>query len=305
MKKRWAAALSALLLAAGAAAAEGRTVFVNPLAGKVYHCAKECATMDSSLWPGMMEFSAEGFAASAFAGFRKCGVCYSEIESFKSPAGFGQMGEEGLFYPIWQPEDEEPWRERRAAERTADLNHDGLPDRIEIAITPDEEGKTNEELVDGVSIAVAKVYLGKAEGGYEETARFVSRDYNGSHVGNGTLALVRRDGLDYLMDCDFYVIMGEGDYGFTVYWLEDGMGISVMDRRMVSFAAGEGGPQDGSGAPAGAEETLPAFREAMERWTAESELLISAHVDLPPVICAEGEHHPITEVTDAVFTMEW
>ena len=124
----------------------------------------------------------------------------------------------------------------------ADLNHDGIPDRIEVSIAPDEEGKSAAELVDGLSLGFIKVFAGKPDGGFEEDPGFVSRGVNGAHVANGTLMLVRRDGQDYLLYCSFYGIMGEADYAYTVFWLQDGMGVTVEDRRFASFALPGGEP---------------------------------------------------------------
>ena len=281
-------AILALLLASAActALAAERTVFVNPGAGRLYHMARHCPAGGEP--DKMVEFSAAQFALSEYAGYRRCERCFGVGENLGAPLSFGQLGAQGLHYPLWQPEDsQEPWAERVAAVLSADLNHDGIPDRIEVSIAPDEEGKSAAELVDGLSLGFIKVFPGKPDGGFHESPAFVSRGVNGAHVANGTLMLVRRDGQDYLLYCSFYGIMGEADYAYTVFWLQDGMGVTVEDRRFASFALPGGEPAN----LPGRDEVLPAYREAMENWTAEAKLLLSAHAELGTE-AAEGESAP-------------
>ena len=264
-----------LCLPAAYAPAAERTVFVNPGGGRLYHMARHCPAGGDP--EAMMEFSAAQFALSEYAAYRRCESCFGVGENLGAPLSFGQLGTQGLHYPLWQPEDsEEPWKERVAAVLTADLNHDGIQDRIEVSIAPDEEGKSAAELVDGLSLGFIKVFAGKPDGGFEEDPGFVSRGVNGAHVANGTLMLVHRDGQDYLLYCSFYGIMGEADYHYTVFWLQDGMGVTVEDRRFLSFAM----PGEDTAALPGRDEALPAYREAMESWTADAELLLSAHTEL-------------------------
>ena len=292
-------ALALLLPLAASAAAESRTVFVNPAAGKVYHKARECEAVPRVYWAAMTEMTAGGLYASEYGSYRKCGVCFGEVESATAPMAVGQIGEQGLYYPMWQPDGlEQPWQERVVSSTDADLNHDGLPDRVDICVFPDEAGRGAAELVDGPSLGFVKVYLGCEGGGWAEEARFVSRGVNGAHVANGTIALVRRDGEDYLLDADFYAAMGTADYSYTVYSLRDGMGISVLQTRSTAFST------DGS-APVlpDAGEALPAFRAALEAWLPQSRVLLSAHADLPALV-AEGEgRHPLEEVTGPVWRL--
>ena len=271
---------------ARAPAAE-RTVFVNPAAGRVYHMARHCPAGGAP--EEMREYSLPAFALSDCAAYRRCGVCFGAMESLSAPLSFGQLGTQGLYYPLWQPEGA-AWRERVEAELSADLNHDGLPDRVQLVLFPDGgEGTRAEDLIAADSLGFVKVFRGLAGGGYEEEPRFVSRGLNLARVANGMILLVRRDGADYLMDCGFRAGRDGTDLQYTVCWLQDGMGVTVEDRRFASFA---GAGDAGAAAP---------FREAMARWTGDARLIVSAHAELGAGVAGEETAEPVLET---VFGLE-
>ena len=264
--------LCALMLYAPALAENGRTVFVNPHAGKQYHAVLQCPSVQAALWQGMQEMDVYSFAASDYAGYRRCTVCFGELEDLNSPLAVGQLGENGIYYPLWQPSDTaEDWQERDALEETVDLNGDGTADRAVLCVFPDGEG-TPEELIAGGSMAFLKVFIGAGDGTAGEEASFVSRGFTQARAGNGLLFMTRRGEAVFLVDCSFLVRREKADFEYTVYRLKNSLGISMADRRTIRFDRET------------KEEKLAPFGTALFRWTDGAELLLCLQNGFSPSV---------------------
>ena len=276
-----------LLCIAGTASGQGRAAFVNPLAGRAYHAVRRCSSMRSALWEGMTAMTPAMLMHSPYGGYPKCEFCFSETEQLGSPIPYGQLGEEGVFYPLWQPEDlQTRWTERRIGEFPADLNHDGLPDRVEVYVYPDDPDKSPEQIVQDGGVAFFKVFLAE-----DSEARFVSRGVSDVHVANGTLLLCRAEGKDYLLECSFYQGQGEGTYRYTAFWIDDALGIVQEEKKAFDFRTGEAGADDKR---LSREEILPAFRDGLNHWAAGAVLLASADAD-HGVALAQASASPVLD----------
>ncbi len=285
-----AALLLAALLPAAASALPGRTVFLLPEGGRV-HAARRCPQVPEGRREDLLEFSADGFSVSEAAGRPLCEACFGEMERPSTPLSFGQIGENGLFYPLWQPEDGETrWEERTAGAVYADLTHDGLPDRIETVVFPDEPGKDAAAVVDGAGLGFLRVFPGLPEGGFADEARFVSRGVSGAHAGNGTFLLARRDGGDCLVFCDFYRGQGTATDVFTAFWLSPS-GVSQEEALRAEWETGRGEAEEA------------AFLSAFDPWTEDAETLILAHADAEAYV-AEGDVLPAKEALAAIRKTE-
>ncbi len=290
-------------LATNIATAEGRAVFVNLQGGQKVHFQRHCETLGKDAWASMQELSQEEFSVSGYNGYLPCEVCCGNENPVTSLSGLGQWGIEGAFYPLWKMEGKD-WKECVASERYVDLTHDGFADRLEILVFPDEQGRQPEEIMNGTGLAFVKVFAGKDDGSFAEIPLFISRGYTGAHAGNGILLLLKKDGKAYLVNCDFYEGMGEGNYGYSVYWLNDGTGISVVEERKVQFRMKEGAAEGSMQLPL-RDETLPAFWKQLRSWIGTAEVLINAHTEMPPIIADWDTNRPAIDIINEVSSWDW
>ena len=270
----WLLSLLVLLGCFAACAEDGRTVFVNPASGKKYHAVQHCISLLPALWDGMQEMSVYDFASSDYSGYRRCEYCFRELEDLNSPLDVGQLGADGIYYPLWQPDDGTVWEERALTQLTADLNGDGLNDKIGLYLFPDGQGTVGERLASGAMVFL-KIWIGLGENRYYPDVSFVSRGLTQARAGNGTLLLVRKNGENYIVDCNFLIRRGQASFDYTVYQLKNKLGISMTERRSVSFDAGT------------QESVLPDYLSALKRWTDGAGILMSVEAGLEPVLAGD------------------
>lgn len=156
---------------------------------------------------------------------------------------------------------------------TADLNHDGWDDRIDIVSNTWPWEHTLEENVanDG---AYLKVYLGYGIG-YEKEAVYTSNLVADSHASNGTYVLTEKDGKDYLLYSTFWQGHGEASYSYEVMYLHD-TGSITYDAYAVEFITD---PYHGRWlSEPHREDVIPELKNRMEAWIKNGEILISYDV---------------------------
>lgn len=154
--------------------------------------------------------------------------------SVEDDADIGQLSEEGYYYSknsqINQKE-----IETVAYETTADLNHDGIEDLVQITCFSDEEEPIIEKEVADNGTFYVKVYLGLQNGGYEQQARFISQSWNASHAENGTIFLTNKGGKDYLLFGQMYEVQGSATYGYGAVFIDDEKGIQIAEEYWDTF----------------------------------------------------------------------
>ena len=87
-----------------------------------------------------------------------------------------------------------------------------------------------------LGVAYVKVFRGLADGGYEPYPRFISRGFDASHVGNGTICVTHKNGRDYLLLSTIYEMQGEAAYDYAVIYIDDKEGIVMEDSAGAEFA---------------------------------------------------------------------
>ncbi len=178
-------------------------------------------------------------------------------------------------------------KERVIYSVTADVTHDGIEDRIDSIISDEDISGSPFEIMSGIGTAYIKVYPGKEDGSFSDTAVFVSLEIADTHVGNGQIGLVKKDGLSYLLISNMYEIQGSADYSFVIFYIdtkrkaaacidEDSIGFSISEEQTDSPLPTESSKR---------EDVIPAFREHLQPWLTDAILFVSCDVsDIPESI---------------------
>lgn len=146
----------------------------------------------------------------------------------------GQLGEEGYYYPK-NSKANQAEIETVAYETTADLNHDGIEDLVQITCFSTEEKPHIEKEVVGNGTFYVKVYRGVQNAGYEQQARFISRGWHASHAQNGAIILANKDGKDYLLFGQMYEMQESATYGYGVVFIDDEKGVQIAEEYWDTF----------------------------------------------------------------------
>lgn len=152
---------------------------------------------------------------------------------------------------------------------TADLNHDGRPDSIEVIRTTQVDTMGNEGSPD---VAKVQVYLGKADGGYETAAAYISNAVGDSHNINGIFVLTEKDGKDYLLYTQCYEGTGGAYYTYSVMCL-NGTEIVTVQTDTIEFFTDP--YHSGYWKIANREDMIPGFKADLEPWVANGVILAS------------------------------
>jgi len=167
--------------------------------------------------------------------------------------------------------------ERVIYSTTADVTHDGIEDRIDSIIADEDVSGSPFEIMSGLGAAYIKVYPGNEDGGFSDTAVFVSPDITDVHVGNGQICLVKKDGLSYLLISNMYEIMGHGSYYYTVFYIDTQRESAVcIDEAAAEFVLSDEFPEPSvvEDLPT-RQEAIPAFREHLQPWLEDAILFVS------------------------------
>ncbi|MCM1156023.1 MAG: hypothetical protein NC314_08535 [Roseburia sp.] len=214
----------------------------------------------------------------------------------------GQLGEEGYYFSEVFPSVEET--ETVVYQTCADVTHDGVEDLVQLSIYAEDTVRV-EDFLDGYpGLAYVKVFRGLPEGGYETHPRFISRSYDASHVGNGTICVTHKDGQDYLLLSMIYEMQGEATYDYAVIYIDDEAGIVMEDSADAAFAVWEELHDDWSG-QVHRKDVIPAFQRKIEPWIADATILVSFDIDNDRDLCSMEEECPAKVYFDAVWEREW
>lgn len=150
---------------------------------------------------------------------------------------------------------------------TADLNHDGAEDRVDLLIAYSGGSLSREEY------AYIRVYLGNGNGSFEETSVCATEGVSGVHYsGNGTYVLTEKDGKDYLVFSQFHEQQGWAGYGYSVVYVKNGeLFTEISDH--VEFCLDPFMKQ--WYVSSNRASAIPGFREGLEPWIKNGEILIS------------------------------
>lgn len=147
----------------------------------------------------------------------------------------GQLGVEGYYYSEKSKANQKEI-ETVAYETTADLNHDGIEDLVQITCFSTEEEPDIEKEAEGNGTFYVKVYRGLQNAGYEQQPRFISCEWNASHAQNGEIFLTNKDGKDYLLFGQMYEMQGSATYGYGAVFIDDEKGIQIAEEYWDTFA---------------------------------------------------------------------
>lgn len=167
-------------------------------------------------------------------------------------------------------------RERVICSVTADVTHDGIEDRIDSIIADEDVSGSPYEIMKGMGVVYIKVYSGKEDGSFSDTAVFVSTEISDVHAGNGQIGLVKKDGLSYLLLSNMYEIMGYAEYSFVVFSIDTRLKAAVCaDEAFTEFVISEElGDAYSSDRPA-RKDVVPEFQEHLSPWLTDAILFVS------------------------------
>jgi beta-lactamase regulating signal transducer with metallopeptidase domain len=194
-------------------------------------------------------------------------------------ASIGQIGEDGYYYSKSDISEDET--EVVASETTADLNHDGINDLIQlVVVTYKNTANDIKKILDNnISLSYVKVYRGISSNTYEEQAYFVSRDFCLAHVGNGFNCLTYVDGEAYFIIGSFWEGQGSASYGYNVFYLDDEQGAVVVQSDSVEFIAWEEDWGDSWNENLHRADVIPDFEEKLSPWLENAEIIICQDID--------------------------
>jgi hypothetical protein len=200
-------------------------------------------------------------------------------------ADIGQIGEDGNYYSKSDISKNET--EVVVSETTADLNHDGINDLIQLVAVTDKHtaeaistvNDIKKILTDNISLFYVKVYRGISSNTYEEQAYFVSRSFGLPHVGNGFNCLTYVDGEAYFIIGSFWEGQGFASYGYNVFYLDDEQGAVVVQSDSVEFIAWEEGWGDSWSENLHRDDVMPDFEEKLNPYLENAEIIICQDID--------------------------
>lgn len=157
--------------------------------------------------------------------------------------------------------------ERVVYTTTADLNHDGIEDRIDLLMVYSDASLTKEEY------AYLRIYLGNGNGGFEESAVCATEGVSDvHHSANGTYVLTEKDGKDYLLFSQFHEQQGGAAYGYSVMYVKDGV-LSTEISDHIEFCLDPFMKQWYQSANRAS--IIPDFCKELEPWIENGEILVS------------------------------
>ena len=224
-------------------------------------------------------------------------------EYLYSPYGdIGQLGEEGYYFSSSLLTQEET--ETIAYQTKADVTHDGIDDLIQLSVYAEDTIRVEDFFEGYFGVAYVKVFRGLENGEYERYPRFISRGYDASHVGNGTICVTHKDGQDYLLLSTIYEMQGEATYDYAVIYIDDEDGIVMEDSADAAFAVWEEMHEDW-GEKTHRKDVIPAFQRKIEPWIADATILVSFDIDSDQDLNSIVEECPAEVFFDTVWEREW
>ncbi len=176
-------------------------------------------------------------------------------------------------------------------ETTADLNHDGIKDLLKVVTGI----QVNAKWKFGTHI---EVFLGKADGTYQEEAVYKSENVYDSRSQNGTFVLSQRDGKDYLVYSVMYEDKETASYEYAVMCLS-GTEVVTVQSEKAKFVTDPFKPSYWEGNAR--KDKVPQMKKALEPWIQNATILASYDVDTPKYIISESNKVPASTYYDSVW----
>ena len=181
--------------------------------------------------------------------------------------------------------------ERVHYETTADLNHDGIEDLLKVVTGI----QVNAKWKFGTHI---EVFLGKADGTYQEEAVYKSENVYDSRSQNGTFVLSQRDGKEYLVYSVMYEDKETASYEYAVMCLS-GNEVVMVQSEKAKFVTDPFKPSYWEGNAR--KDKVPQMKKALEPWIQNATILASYDVDTPKYIISESNKVPASTYYDSVW----
>lgn len=176
-------------------------------------------------------------------------------------------------------------------EMTADLNHDGVADLLKIVTGYQEDSaiKFGEHV---------QVFLGNADGTFQEEAAYKTRNVVDSHSANGTFVLSKKDGKDYIVYSLMYENLGNAMYEYAVMCIKDNEMVVVKNDHVEfvtdPFSYGYWKGQSRA-------DYVPQIKEGLAPWIENATILISYDVNTPDYMISETTKTPASIYYDSVW----
>ena len=192
----------------------------------------------------------------------------------------------------------EDYEERVLYEATADLNHDGIDDKIQTVVriydTATGTFGENPGWDFNVNPSMIRVFAGKEDGTFETEACYVSRSYSSVHAGNGTVVLTKKDGKEYFMFSSMYGNMGYANYDYSIIYLGENGQELVVEGKQVDFTYLEKeylwSTYDGGTYLR--EDVVPQLQKRMEPWIENGIILLALDGSTPIYVSTEEQIYP-------------
>ena len=192
------------------------------------------------------------------------------------------------------------YKETVIYETTADLNHDGLPDKVQTVVIYSSNG--NADVTAPENAARIKIFCQKQDGTYDNTPTYVTDTYSYSHSANETAVLTQKDGKDYLMFSEMYQMQEEAIYYFDVWYLGSDNVEVVVAADEIEFACGEYSDLWYDYHVSLRDEVVPAFKAQMENWIANGKILISYDVSTSVYVSTQAISYAANVYYDQIWS---
>lgn len=164
-------------------------------------------------------------------------------------------------------------------EYTAELTGDDESEIIQLRVLGEKDDDIS-DIEELVATHARRISVQVMDGKQKDQILY-SKMFSNTHMENGQLSLVQKDGKDYLMESNMSQQMGGGNYSYQVFDFSDGVQQVIAEDRVV-FAISqemvERMVQSGE-CVYFREDVVPSLREGMEQWIDDAILLVGCDVN--------------------------
>jgi len=163
-------------------------------------------------------------------------------------------------------------------EYTAELTGDDESEIIQLRVLGEKDDDIS-DIEELVATHARRISVQVMDGKQKDQILY-SKMFSNTHMENGQLSLVQKDGKDYLMESNMSQQMEEGNYFFQVFDFKDGEQQVIVEDRVV-FAITQDSVERTIQAGEAAyyrDDVVPTFREHMEQWLDEAVLLVGCDI---------------------------
>lgn len=158
------------------------------------------------------------------------------------------------------------------------LTDDGVPDIVQVFLLGDESDDIAQaEALVNMHVRSVIVRVKDGDSGENLYEKRFSRD----RIGNGQLAIVKRGSLYYIFESSINQQYGEANYSAEAFYWQRGERVTVDSASAYFICEPEGLERalENEYEVAFRDETVPAFRSMVERWTKDSVMLVSCDIN--------------------------